>query len=312
LKVLSAEVFTFGKNYTAMSKKTTLLVLASIFLFVLATSAQTATTVVLSQVYGGGGNTGAPYMNDYIELYNPTSAPINLTGWSVQYAAAVSANWSMTTLTGVIAANSYYLIQQSGGANGAPLPAPDASGTTNLSATAGKILLSNAAVAFTVVCPTDPSIIDFVGYGATANCYEGAGPAPTPSNTLSIHRADSGCTDSNNNGADFSSLAPLPRNSSSSYACFPSSAGEHKLSLNSVVVAYPNPASEQCALLNVPGDVRETRVLDILGNSVTPQILISNQQHKVIFDVTGLESGIYFVQLKSEHNISFVKIVIAK
>ena len=42
--------------------------------------------VVISEVYGGGGNSGAEYKNDFIELYNPTDAAINLDGWSVQYA----------------------------------------------------------------------------------------------------------------------------------------------------------------------------------------------------------------------------------
>ena len=29
-----------------------------------------STTIVISQVYGGGGNTGAPYTHDFIELFN--------------------------------------------------------------------------------------------------------------------------------------------------------------------------------------------------------------------------------------------------
>ena len=43
--------------------------------------------VVISQVYGGGGNAGATYTNDFIELYNQTGTAVDLTGWSVQYAA---------------------------------------------------------------------------------------------------------------------------------------------------------------------------------------------------------------------------------
>jgi predicted extracellular nuclease len=291
-----------------MMKGTALSLLASATLLFSSASAQ---TVVISQVYGGGGNSGAPYMNDFIELFNPTSAPVDLTGWSVQYAAAASANWSMTTLTGTIAAGSYYLIQQSGGASGAPLPSPDASGTTNLSATAGKILLSDAAVAFMVMCPTVPSIVDFVGYGATANCYEGGGPAPAPSNTLSVHRADSGCTDSNNNAPDFSSLNPVPRNSSYSYTCFPTSAEESDLLLNSVVV-YPNPANETCTMYNVHGAIWSIDVYDALGNLIMGQQLGDNRQRQITFNVSGWKSGIYFVLLKSEQKVSAVKFVIAR
>ena len=32
--------------------------------------------VVVSQVYGGGGNTGAPYNRDYVELFNRGSASV--------------------------------------------------------------------------------------------------------------------------------------------------------------------------------------------------------------------------------------------
>ena len=45
-------------------------------------------TVVISQVYGGGGNAGSVYTNDFIELFNPGSFPVNVTGWTVQYASA--------------------------------------------------------------------------------------------------------------------------------------------------------------------------------------------------------------------------------
>ena len=34
--------------------------------------------VVISQVYGGGGNSGAPYKSDFIELHNTGSAPVSV------------------------------------------------------------------------------------------------------------------------------------------------------------------------------------------------------------------------------------------
>ena len=52
-------------------------------------SANTAGTgLVISEAYGGGGNSGATYNNDFIELYNPTCAAISVNGWSVQYRSA--------------------------------------------------------------------------------------------------------------------------------------------------------------------------------------------------------------------------------
>ena len=189
--------------------------------------------IVISEVYGGGGNTNATYKNDFIELYNPTSSPISLSGWSVQYTSAAGTTWTnITNLSGTIAPKSYFLIQEaSGGAVGATLPAADATGGINMSATAGKIALVSSTVALSGSCPTGGSIVDFVGYG-TANCFEGT-IAAAPSNTTSLERkANSASTatsmgsggadeflgngqDSNNNANDFVTRPPQPQNSTS-------------------------------------------------------------------------------------------------
>ena len=175
--------------------------------------------LVISQVYGGGGNSGATYLNDYIELYNPGTSPVDVTGWTVQYASAAG-NFSASLsqpLAGVIGPGEYYLVAlASGGANGADLPAANASnGDINMSATNGKVaLVSNgdpATSALTPACPlTDPELIDFVGYG-TANCKEGAATAPAGSNTTALFRKNDGATDTDQNGSDFASGTPNPR-----------------------------------------------------------------------------------------------------
>src|SRR6267142_3267042 len=54
-------------------------------------AAAVSTTIVLSQVYGGGGNLNAPYQNDYVELFNRGSATVNIAGWSIQYTSATAA-----------------------------------------------------------------------------------------------------------------------------------------------------------------------------------------------------------------------------
>lgn len=169
--------------------------------------------VVISQIYGGGGNTGATYKNDFIELYNRTAGTINLTGWSVQYASATGSTWQVTTLSGSILPGGYYLIQEGAGAGGTvDLPTPQATGNIAMSATAGKVALVNNSAALSGTCPTGFHISDFVGYGTAANCFEGSGPAPAPSNTNAILRADNGDTDTDNNAADFAVGAPNPRN----------------------------------------------------------------------------------------------------
>ena len=104
--------------------------------------------VVINEVYGGGGNAGAVFKNDFIELYNNSNAPVSLTGWSVQYASAAGTTWQVTNLAGSIAANGYYLIQQAPGSGGTTdLPVPDATGTILMSGTAGKIALVNNQIA---------------------------------------------------------------------------------------------------------------------------------------------------------------------
>ena len=182
-----------------------------------ATAAPISNTVVISQIYGGGGNTGASYLNDYIVLHNISNAPVVVTGWSLQYASATgTTTWSVANLpAGSISAGSYYLVKmQSGGAVGTALPTEDASATTiNMSATAGKVALANTTTALSGANPSGgATVVDFVGFGSTANASETAA-APAPSATNSISRKDVGSLDTNNNSTDFLAGAAAPRNS---------------------------------------------------------------------------------------------------
>ncbi|HEX8229206.1 MAG TPA: lamin tail domain-containing protein, partial [Chloroflexia bacterium] len=175
----------------------------------------TNTNIVISQVYGGGGNAGATYTHDFIELFNPTNMTITVTGWAVQYASATGSTWQTTTLSGDIGPGKYYLVQEAVGAGGTTaLPTPDATGNIPMSGTNGKVALTNTNATLTGTCPTGGTIVDFVGYGS-ANCFEGAAAAPVLTNTTAAHRAGAGCIDTDNNGADFTAAAPTPRNSQS-------------------------------------------------------------------------------------------------
>ncbi len=169
--------------------------------------------VVISQVYGGGGNSGANYKNDFIELYNPGTTTVSLSTYAVQYASAAGSTWQETTLSGSIAPGHYYLIQEAAGTGGTlNLPTPEAIGTISMSATAGKVALTKTQTLLAVSNPIgNPDLVDFIGFGA-ANAYEGAAPAPAPSNTTSDLRANGGATDTNNNSADFAAGSPNPRN----------------------------------------------------------------------------------------------------
>ena len=169
--------------------------------------------VVISQVYGGGGNSGATLKSDFMELHNNGTSPVDLDGWSVQYAATNGTSWSVTPLSGSIAAGGYYLIKQADGAGGtAALPTPDATGTVAMASANAKVALVQGTGTLSGSCPT--AVVDFVGIG-TANCYEGSAVAPAMSNTQAIFRADNGCTDTDNNASDFATGIPAPRNSAS-------------------------------------------------------------------------------------------------
>lgn len=267
-------------------------------LLFLALNPNSFSQVVISQVYGGGGNSGATYKNDFIELFNRGTATVDLTGWSVQYASSTGSSWTVTNLFGSIAPGHYYLIQEAAGTGGTTaLPAPDATGTIAMSGTAGKVALVSNTTALTGTCPTE-NIVDFVGFGTTANCYEGAGPTPAPSNSTSVSRANNGCTDANDNATDFSSGAVNPRNSASptnscivsastvsiaagSNAAEPSTSGSFTINFNPETssittlnigfsgtatfgtdysVSYSNGATEASGVLTVPAEVSSVTV----------------------------------------------------
>jgi Lamin Tail Domain len=176
-------------------------------------------TLVLSQVYAGGGNSGAAFTHDFVELLNRGTAPVDLTGWTVQYASAASTSWQVTALSGSIQPGRYYLVQLASSASvGSPLPTPDATGTTNLANTGGKVALVHGAAALTCgatagSCSSSPGLEDFLGYGAATD-YEGSAAAAALSSTTAATRGGSGCVDTDVNSADFSALAAGPRNSS--------------------------------------------------------------------------------------------------
>jgi hypothetical protein len=177
-----------------------------------------AGSLVVGEVYASGGNSGAAYTNDYVELFNRGASPVAVDGWTLQYASASSASWQSTALAGSIPAGGRYLVQlASGGTNGAALPAADATGTSNLAATGGKVALVDDATALTCgasagSCSSASSIEDLVGYGSAAD-YEGSDAAPAGSATKAMVRTDA-CTDTDDNAADFATAAPDPQSSS--------------------------------------------------------------------------------------------------
>ncbi|HEX8710071.1 MAG TPA: Calx-beta domain-containing protein, partial [Pyrinomonadaceae bacterium] len=186
------------------------------------TAPPVAGVVVISQIYGGGGNTGAPFNADFIELFNPGTSAVDITTWSVQYASgsSTSGNFSVTPLcpTGTcsIAAGGYFLVKEAGGATGSSFTA-DVTGTIGMSASSGKVALVTTTTPLSAAsgCSTLlAGAVDFVGYGS-ATCFEGTGPTPAPGNTTAALRKSGGCQDTNDNASDFLVGTPTPRYSGS-------------------------------------------------------------------------------------------------
>lgn len=201
--------------------------------------------VVISQAYGGGGNTGAPFTHDFVEIFNRGGASVDLSGHSIQYASSAGTSWNnkFDIPAGTVLASGRYLLIQlaPGTGNGVALPTPDlvmSASPINLSGSNGKVLLANTTTVQTGACPTGAQIVDFVGYGS-ANCFEGAAAVGVLSNTTAALRGGGGCTDNNQNGTDFTVAAPAPRNSATAAApC--GGGGTPALSINDVSVVEGN------------------------------------------------------------------------
>ena len=232
-----------------------------------------STTVVISQVYGAGGNANATYRNDFVELHNVSSPPVSvsLNGMSIQYASATgTGNFTAAALPNItLSPGQYFLVQfKSTAAVGAVLPADYvASPIIDLSGSSGKVALVNGTASLACNGGSNPCsaaasalIVDMVGYGS-ANFYEGTGPAPTLSSTLSAQRNQNGCADTDSNSADFTAATPAPRNTSS-----PLQACEWWTGITPVI--SPNPA--------------------VLGSNLTMTYSVSRVCSSLVVDLTPL------------------------
>jgi len=202
-----------------MSRVLLFALLAALLLFPTTAHAKKS-RIVVNQIYNEGGNANTTFRNDFVELFNAGSVTVDVSGWTVQYGTAAGTTWQTTALSGTIAAGRYYLVQLASNSDvGAALPPADATGTSNLGGTSGKIALVRGGAALTCgasagSCSTDPLVEDFVGYGSASD-FEGTGSAAGLSNTSAAFRANEGCTDTGDNATDFAAATPAPRNTAS-------------------------------------------------------------------------------------------------
>jgi predicted extracellular nuclease len=238
-------------------------------------------SIVVSQVYGGGGNSGAPFTHDFVELFNRGTSPASVGGWSLQYASPTGTGLfganagQLTELPDVtLAPGQYLLVQEAAGATpAAPLPTPDVIDATPIAmgAGGGKVALVDTTTPLgcnggSTPCPPAAlaRIVDLVGYG-TANFFEGTGPTPAPGNTTAAVRGAGGCTDTDQNAADFAAAAPSPRNTASPQSPCPTG--------QPVVANCGGPLSTPvgvAATTQVSASDADARVVSIAITEVTP------------------------------------------
>ena len=242
------------------------LALSGVGLVVIPAQAAVSTdaAVVINEVYGGGGNNGATYTHDFVELVNVSSTPVALDGWTLQYAAAgADKKFTAQALSGTIASGSTFLVQEAKGEGGATaLPVPDATGTLTISGTTGKIaLVSDGTV---ISGPADAAVVDYVAWGDAASPAAGS-PAPATTNATSISR-DASHTNTTVNSADFTAGDPSPQNSSLGTEPTPAPTGTATPSPTPTTTATPTP---QPTSTGTPGAETITPIAAIQGTGDT-------------------------------------------
>jgi len=280
-------------------------------LFVALASASASAQVVISQVYGGGGNGGSTYKNDFVELFNRGTAAVSLNGYVLQYAssggtfgAGTASAPLRTYLPNVtIQPGKYFLVQQAAGTGGTTdLVAdfvPVAAQTIAMSGTNFKVALTSSDVVITSA--TDANVLDFVGVGS-ANISEGGTPVPVLSNTTSASRNGNGCVDTNNNAADFTVGTVAPRNSSTAANICNLSVKDNNIAGLKV---YPNPVTGgKFSIATNSNADKAVTIFDVLGKQVLNTIATET------VNVSNLKAGVYIVKITEEGNTATRKLVI--
>ena len=280
--------------------------------------------VVISQVYGGGGNAGATYTNDFIELFNRGAVGQSLAGWSVQYASANGSSWTTTALPSVtLQPGQYFLIQQAAGATPVlALPTPDLDGMSTattgsngqplltgiaMSGSNGKVILVNTTIAETTADPTGSQIMDKVAFGATSTSgFEGTGPTGTAlTNSTAAFRNNNGCTDTNNNANDFNAATPAPRNTATTLnVC--GTASTKNFDAIAGLSMYPNPVTGN--VLNISSTANldmNVAIFDVVGKQVINTKVINNT-----VNVSSLNAGVYIVKVTEDGKTATRKLVV--
>ena len=176
----------------------TILSIFTALLFLLSPASAGASHVVINEIKVGGEKA----TDEFIELYNPTDAEVNLAGWRLsKKTASGSLSNLLTEFPSLILAAHGVLVIAHNDYTGA-IP-KDIAYSTQASVTADNTIILYSDNGHTVV--------DLVGMGSASKAEGSA--APTPDASMSVERK--GGVDTNNNAADFTLLTtPTPHQSS--------------------------------------------------------------------------------------------------
>jgi hypothetical protein len=265
-----------------------------------------ASELVISQIWGSGGDNPTGYRNDYVELYNRGNGAAHVDGWTIQFAQAGSAVWNASSLFGVVPPGKYLLLQLYGAGGGDTDDLGDVTGAIDLNPTHGKVALVTNGTLLNTACPSGGGIIDFVGYG-DVDCSESSPAGPISVGTA-IFRGNGGCDETDHNNADFAGNDPAPRNGShAAHFCALWTDVEPAPAAMSLALAGTNPVRGHARFaLGLPseGPVRLT-ISDVQGRRIAS---IANEnlpagRHEFAWDGSGeagpVGAGFYYVTLQA-------------
>ena len=238
------------------------------FSFVKTHVAYSATThLVISEIqFSGDGGAN----DEFIEIYNPTDNPVDISTWSIQRETATeSPSFTKKNFVAlaVVPAHGYYLIAHTS-YNGS-VSADMSHSSFTLTSTGATIFLVNDQVLLTT--GNEGTIIDKVAIGASALNAEGT-PFPTiPEAEQSIERVGD---DTNNNSSDFIlQTNPNPQNS----VITPTTTGSPTLTPTSSISPTPTES-----VVPTPTTTPSTTSREVVINEVAWSGTTANSNHEWI------------------------------
>lgn len=221
--------------------------------------------LVISQFQPG---TSANVNDEFIEIHNRGSAPVDLNGHRLVYRSSGGTNdvgpFAVWTTSTVLQPGQFYLVASTSYSLGGSVPADSSYNPSicacSMSASAGGLAIRQGDMNTGIV-------IDAVGWGNATNIFFEGTRTVAPGSGNSQARAQSGCQDTDNNASDFATLTPFaPRNTSTQ----PATCGETGTTLFAAISANPTtvtpPGSTRLSVTVVPATTPPSTGITVVGN----------------------------------------------